>query len=112
GHTDSTGTDEINDRLSDERAASVTQYLTAQGVAAHRITSEGYGSEQPIADNETAEGRQANRRVEVAIYANDRMVKAAERGELESVTADAARSRSGGNLVPLERDGPVDSHSQ
>src|SRR5690606_24085918 len=65
GHTDSTGTDEINDRLSDERAASVTQYLTAQGVAAHRITSEGYGSDQPIADNETSEGRQANRRVEV-----------------------------------------------
>lgn len=83
GHTDSTGTDEINDRLSDERAASVTQYLTAQGVAAHRITSEGYGSDQPIADNETSEGRQANRRVEVAIYANERMVKAAERGELE-----------------------------
>lgn len=83
GHTDSTGTDAINEKLSEERAKSVTDYLTAQGVAGSRITSKGYGSMQPVADNSTEQGRTENRRVEVAIYANERMIKAAERGELE-----------------------------
>jgi outer membrane protein OmpA-like peptidoglycan-associated protein len=54
----------------------------AKGVAASRITTQGYGSSQPVADNSTAEGKQANRRVEVAIYANEKMKKAAEEGRL------------------------------
>ncbi len=83
GHTDSTGTDAINEKLSRERAQSVTQFLQSRGVAASRITSEGYGSKQPVADNTTEAGRAENRRVEVAIYANEKMKKAAERGELE-----------------------------
>ena len=83
GHTDSTGTDAINDKLSRERAKSVTDHLQAQGVAVSRITTEGYGSKQPVADNATEAGRAENRRVEVAIYANEKMKKAAERGELE-----------------------------
>jgi outer membrane protein OmpA-like peptidoglycan-associated protein len=82
GHTDSTGGDELNQRLSRERAQSVRKHLTSAGVASGRITTEGYGPQQPIADNATAEGRTQNRRVEVAIYANKKMVKAAERGEL------------------------------
>ena len=82
GHTDSSGKDEYNMELSKKRAASVSSFLTGQGVAASRITTTGYGETQPIADNETAEGMAKNRRVEVAIYANEKMKKAAEKGEL------------------------------
>ncbi len=82
GHTDNTGTDAINQPLSENRAQSVATSLTAQGVATTRITTKGYGSTQPVADNSTAEGKQANRRVEVAIYANEKMKKAAEAGKL------------------------------
>ena len=85
GHTDSTGPDDLNQRLSEERANSVQRHLISKGVAPGRMTTAGYGPEQPIADNESPEGRRENRRVEVAIYANDRMVRAAERGELEEL---------------------------
>ncbi|WP_232341677.1 OmpA family protein [Hymenobacter ginkgonis] len=82
GHTDNTGTDAINQPLSENRAQSVASSLTAQGVATSRISTKGYGSTQPVADNSTVEGKQANRRVEVAIYANEKMKKAAEAGTL------------------------------
>jgi len=82
GHTDSSGTDAINQPLSEQRAQSVASALTAQSVSSSRISTKGYGSTQPVADNTTAEGRQANRRVEVAIYANEKMKKAAENGTL------------------------------
>lgn len=82
GHTDATGSDAYNQELSENRATAVTNYLTAQGVARNRITTMGYGESQPVADNSTAQGRQDNRRVEVAIYANEKMKKMAERGEL------------------------------
>ncbi|WP_167855462.1 OmpA family protein [Hymenobacter fodinae] len=82
GHTDNTGSDAINQPLSERRAQAVANYTTSQGVDASRITTKGYGSTQPIADNSTAEGKQANRRVEIAIYANEKMKKAAEEGRL------------------------------
>ncbi len=82
GHTDSTGSISYNQTLSEKRAESVRRYLISQGVVANRLSSVGYGPSQPLGDNETVEGRQINRRVEVAIYANDRMKKAAERGQL------------------------------
>jgi outer membrane protein OmpA-like peptidoglycan-associated protein len=82
GHTDNTGTDAINQPLSEQRAQSVANAITAQNVASSRITTKGYGSTQPVGDNSTAEGKQANRRVEVAIYANEKMKKAAENGTL------------------------------
>ena len=82
GHTDNTGTDAINLPLSERRAQSVANSLTAQSVASSRITTKGLGSADPVADNSTAEGKQANRRVEVAIYANEKMKKAAENGTL------------------------------
>ncbi|MDE2371989.1 MAG: OmpA family protein [Burkholderiales bacterium] len=65
GHTDSTGTDAINDRLSLERADSVRDYLVDHGVAAARIQTAGRGSHQPVADNATEAGRAQNRRVEI-----------------------------------------------
>ncbi|MBD2767398.1 OmpA family protein [Hymenobacter sp. BT664] len=82
GHTDNTGTDAINQPLSERRAQAVASSTIAKGVSASRVTSKGYGSSQPVADNSTAEGRQANRRVEIAIYANEKMKKAAESGTL------------------------------
>ncbi len=83
GHTDATGSDDYNQSLSVERAASVASYLQTIGVSSSRLITEGYGEEQPISDNDTEAGRQQNRRVEVAIYANDDMVKAAESGDLD-----------------------------
>ncbi|WP_010115387.1 OmpA family protein [Acinetobacter sp. P8-3-8] len=68
GYTDNTGTDAINIPLSQNRAASVANYLKGQGVQS-RIDTQGYGSQNPIADNSTAAGREQNRRVEISIYA-------------------------------------------
>jgi outer membrane protein OmpA-like peptidoglycan-associated protein len=79
GHTDNTGPDEHNMDLSIRRAQSVSNYLASLQVLQTRIHTNGYGESQPIATNETAEGRQLNRRVEVAIYANDKLKKAAEK---------------------------------
>ncbi len=67
GHTDSTGSDEFNQRLSEQRAEAVRDYLVSQGVAAGAITARGFGSMQPVASNDTAEGRQHNRRVELVL---------------------------------------------
>lgn len=78
GHTDSDGSDAYNLTLSENRAASVSSYLAAQAVAGPRMTIYGYGESQPIADNTTASGKQLNRRVEVAIIANEKLKKAAE----------------------------------
>lgn len=68
GHTDITGSRELNLRLSKERAESVKAYLVSQGANASRIEATGYGPDQPIATNKTAEGRQQNRRVEFTLY--------------------------------------------
>ena len=67
GHTDSTGSDAYNMKLSKERAASVATWLEENGVPSNRLTSEGYGETQPIATNSTAKGRQENRRVEISL---------------------------------------------
>lgn len=68
GHTDNTGTDEGNMRLSRERAEAVRRYLIDHGCSAQKITATGYGSTKPVADNNTAEGRALNRRVEFRLY--------------------------------------------
>lgn len=67
GHTDSVGTDEYNQTLSEQRGATVRDYLTSQGMPAASVTSKGFGESQPIASNDTAPGRQKNRRVELVI---------------------------------------------
>ena len=71
GHTDSTGSDAINNPLSMERAASSRDYLTGRGVASSRIAVDGRGEHEPIADNSTAEGRAKNRRIEVFVAEPD-----------------------------------------
>jgi outer membrane protein OmpA-like peptidoglycan-associated protein len=78
GHTDSDGSDEYNQTLSDQRAASVARFLAMNQVTSGRMTTTGYGESKPVADNGTVAGKQANRRVEVAIMANDKLKKAAE----------------------------------
>ena len=82
GHTDASGSDAINLPLSERRAQAVSSATIAAGVSSARITTKGLGSADPVGDNATAEGKQANRRVEVAIFANEKMKKAAEKGEL------------------------------
>ena len=84
GHTDSTGTDAINNPLSVKRAEAVANYLLTNGVPESQIKSvEGFGSTQPVADNATAEGRAENRRVEIFMYASAEMIEAANNGTLE-----------------------------
>jgi outer membrane protein OmpA-like peptidoglycan-associated protein len=67
GHTDSVGTDEFNQQLSERRADSVRDFLAEQGVPASSITAKGFGKTQPVASNDTPEGRQRNRRVELVV---------------------------------------------
>ena len=67
GHTDSTGSAEYNQKLSERRANSVAQYLESQGLASNRVVTVGAGETRPVADNSTPEGRQANRRVELTL---------------------------------------------
>jgi len=73
GHTDATGSDDYNQRLSERRAQSAARYLTGKGLDASRIQTDGLGETEPVADNDTEEGRTQNRRVEVAIYASDEL---------------------------------------
>jgi len=67
GHTDNIGSDEFNQNLSDQRAESVRAYLVAQGVMTGSVTAKGFGKTQPVGTNDTAEGRQINRRVELVV---------------------------------------------
>jgi outer membrane protein OmpA-like peptidoglycan-associated protein len=83
GHTDNTGTDAINQPLSERRAESVSNYLVGKGVTRNRLTTVGNGANQPVADNNTSAGRTQNRRVEVVILANEKMVEQAKEGALK-----------------------------
>ena len=81
GHTDSSGSDAINNPLSQRRAESVYNYLLSKGVSGSRIESQGFGSSQPVADNNTAAGKSQNRRVEVFILPNAKMIQDAKEGK-------------------------------
>jgi len=67
GHTDNVGNPDANQKLSDERATAVKNYLISKGIAAERIESKGFGQSKPIADNKTAEGKSKNRRVQIVL---------------------------------------------
>jgi outer membrane protein OmpA-like peptidoglycan-associated protein len=77
GHTDSTGSEEHNLDLSRRRSQAVADYLATQDVSQSRFSIVGHGESLPVASNETVAGRAQNRRVEVAIYANEKLKKAA-----------------------------------
>lgn len=79
GYTDSSGADDYNLRLSEQRAASVKTYLSGKGLKAARFNTIGRGEADPVADNSTKEGMSQNRRVEFAITANEKMVQDAQK---------------------------------
>jgi len=83
GHTDSDGTEEYNQTLSEKRAKSVSDYTIGQGINSSRFSIIGLGETEPAASNETVDGKHLNRRVEIAIFANDDLIEAAESGELK-----------------------------
>lgn len=83
GHTDSKGTDSYNMTLSKNRAKSVSDYLASKGVARNRLQTEGYGETRPVDTNDTDAGRGKNRRVEVAVFANEDLKKDAEKGDVK-----------------------------
>jgi outer membrane protein OmpA-like peptidoglycan-associated protein len=82
GHTDFDGTEQYNQTLSERRAESVANYVKSRGISSSRLSLIGLGEGEPIASNETAEGKKLNRRVEIAIFADEELKDAAERGEL------------------------------
>jgi len=88
GHTDSVGTDSYNQVLSERRARATASYLASQGVSNARLRTSGRGETEPVEPNSTDDGRQKNRRVEVAIYASE-----AYRNQLRSQYAPASRGR-------------------
>lgn len=79
GHTDSTGSDAYNLTLSKNRAQAVTHFLVNEGISSGRIDTKWYGESQPKYDNSTVEGRAKNRRVELAIVANEELIEEAKR---------------------------------
>lgn len=82
GHADATGPEDHNLRLSKQRADAVGNYLEGLGVRTSRIDEKGYGEAQPVADNSTETGRQKNRRVDIAVFANKKMQQDAKDGKL------------------------------
>ena len=82
GHTDSDGSENYNQTLSEKRAQSVSDYTMYKGISPSRLSTVGLGETEPVASNDTADGKQLSRRVEIAIYASEEMKAAAERGEL------------------------------
>jgi outer membrane protein OmpA-like peptidoglycan-associated protein len=82
GHTDSVGSDEYNQQLSEKRAGAVRDYIVQQGISAASIEAKGFGKTDPIASNETSEGRQQNRRVEL-VLSGDAIGKTADAGTPE-----------------------------
>lgn len=84
GYTDSTGNDGINLPLSQKRAEAVSTYLKSCGISSTQIANvTGYGSQNPVASNDTKEGQAQNRRVEVYLYASQEMINAANNGTLQ-----------------------------
>ena len=82
GYTDSDGSEEYNKTLSEKRAKSVEDYSIMHGVNSSRFSIVGLGEDEPVASNDTEEGKRLNRRVEIAIFANDELKDAAESGKL------------------------------
>lgn len=81
GHTDSTGSDSLNQKLSEDRAASVVNFLASQNVKNERLTAQGFGESKPVADNGSAEGRAQNRRVELQVLPSEELIKDAQEAD-------------------------------
>ena len=82
GFTDNVGSEEYNQKLSEKRASAVSNYTQNQGVASSRFSIVGFGESNPVATNDTPDGKRMNRRVEIAVFANDKLKSAAEKGKV------------------------------
>ena len=82
GHTDNTGADAMNMKLSEQRADAVADYAKLLGIAGIRMAIKGYGEVQPLKENDSEAGKEQNRRVEIAIMANKKLKRAAKRGDI------------------------------
>jgi len=82
GYTDSDGTEKYNQTLSEQRAKAVSDYAKLQGISSSRFSVVGLGESEPVASNDTDAGKRLNRRVEIAIFANEALKDAAEKGNL------------------------------
>ena len=83
GHADATGSDDLNLRLSRQRADAVSSYLKSLGVKSGRLDEKGYGESQPVAENDSEAGRTKNRRVDIAVFANEKMQRDAKTGNID-----------------------------
>lgn len=99
GYTDNIGSDEYNQKLSDERAASVRDYLVSQGVAQPNVTVMGYGKNDPIADNSTNDGRAQNHRVQMVVSGSSIVVQ------------EQAPGSSGDAALPVTNNPPTAQNS-
>lgn len=81
GHTDSVGSNAYNKKLSRQRSNSVEEFLENQGIRTSRLNTKGFGESDPVATNETEQGRQQNRRVEIVIVANEQLKEEAREGK-------------------------------
>lgn len=103
GYTDSTGRDETNTKLSTERAQNVWAYLAQQGIAKERMTYDGYGPQNPVAPNDTADGRAKNRRVEIVL--NEGNIEAAPKAAPAPAPAPAGKPEAKPAAKPAEKKG-------
>jgi outer membrane protein OmpA-like peptidoglycan-associated protein len=87
GHTDSVGSDDYNQQLSERRAEAVRDYFVQQGIKSNNVEAHGYGKNEPIATNDTSEGRQQNRRVEL-VLSGDAIGSAADETKPQTVSAN------------------------
>lgn len=102
GYTSSEGSDSHNQGLSERRAASVTEYLVGRGVTADRLTNKGYGEASPVADNNTPDGRELNRRVELKVMDSGAAPVEAAPAAAAEPAADAAAAPAEGEAAPAE----------
>jgi hypothetical protein len=102
GFTDSIGSDEYNQVLSEKRAATVRDYLISQGVNLNSVSAQGFGKSNPVASNTTAQGRQLNRRVELVVTGESigRNVAPGAPGEAPNGTGEPASAAGGGSALP------------
>jgi outer membrane protein OmpA-like peptidoglycan-associated protein len=108
GHTDAKGSDAYNQSLSERRAAAVVSYFESKGIAADRMTSAGYGEAQPVADNESDEGREKNRRVELKVTEGTAAERPAETSAPAEPATSSEPSTPGEHEVPSESVIPSD----
>ncbi|HEY8923982.1 MAG TPA: OmpA family protein, partial [Polyangia bacterium] len=100
GHTSSEGVAEKNQKLSEDRAASVKAYMVAQGIAENRITTVGYGSDKPIGLNSTPKGREQNRRIEFRLISTDEGAGAAGAPAAAGAASKPAEAPAAPKLPP------------